>query len=138
MSSIKCKNCGLNNFGHENECRRCGNFFHTRNPRTTSLRPRTFSFSSLLIVAFAAGIAYYAYHAMQKSADDVYASEMKRLAQQKQDNTAGLSRSEYEKQRAGNFASAIKNSNSFSAHNQHIAETQKAMEAVSNAQPGKR
>jgi hypothetical protein len=99
-------------------------------------RPRRFSFGSLLIVAFVGGFAYYAYYGIQKSADDVYAGEMKRIEQQKQDKTAGLSRSEIEKQRTGTFATAIKNSNGLSAHNERIAETQKAMQAATNAQQG--
>jgi hypothetical protein len=90
-----------------------------------------------LIVAFAGGFAYYAYYGMQKSADDVYAGEMKRIEQQKQDKTAGLTRSEIQKQRTGTFATAIKESNSFSAHNERLAETQKAMQAAANAQAGK-
>src|SRR5688500_12701622 len=110
MNSIKCKNCGLSNFGHEDACRRCSILFGYNS--IESPKPRRFSFTSLLFVAFFAGLAYYVYYGMQKSADHVYASEMKRIAQQKADNTAGLSRNEYEKQRTANFGSAIKNSNS--------------------------
>ena len=134
MSSIKCKNCGLKNFAYEEACRRCGELF---SKKSKVRRPRRFSLGSLLIVAFAGGFAYYAYYGMQKSADDVYAGEMKRIETQKTDKTAGLSRSEYQKQRTGTFGSAIKSSNSFSAHNEHIAETQRAMEAASNTQQGK-
>jgi hypothetical protein len=135
MSSIKCKNCGLTNFAYDDACRRCGNLFLKK--KAAGRRPRRISFGSLLIVAFVGGFAYYAYYGMQKSADDIYAGEMKRIETQKQDKTAGLSRSEYQKQRTGTFASAIKESNSLSTHNEHIAETQKAMEAVSNSQSGK-
>ena len=134
MSSKKCKHCGLPNFPHEDACQRCGELFMRNKGRGP--RPR-FSFGSLLIVACVGGFAYYAYYGLQKSADDVYAGEAKRLAEQKKDKTAGLSRSEYEKQRTGTFGSAVKSSNSLSAHNEHIAETQKAMEAASNAQQGK-
>lgn len=135
MSSIKCKNCGLKNFEYEDACRRCGELFLKK--KSISRRPRRFSFTSLLVVAFVGGFAYYAYYGLQKSADDVYSGEIKRIEAQKQDRTAGLSRSEYEKQRTGTFGSAIKNSNSLSAHNERIAETQKAMQAASNAQQGK-
>jgi hypothetical protein len=135
MSSIKCSHCGLQNFAYDDGCRRCGQPFLKKKSKLR--RPRRFSFGSLLIVAFAGGFAYYAYYGMQKSADDVYAGEMKRIEQQKQDKTAGLSRSEYQKQRAGTFASAIKESNSLTAHNERIAETQKAMQDAANAQQGK-
>ena len=135
MSSIKCKNCGLANFQYDDVCRRCGTAFLKK--KSKGRRPRRFSFGSLLIVAFAGGFAYYAYYGMQKSADDVYAGELKRIEQQKHDKTAGLSRSEIQKQKTGTFATAIKESNSFSAHNERIAETQKAMQAATNAQQGK-
>jgi hypothetical protein len=90
-----------------------------------------------LIIVFVGGFAYYAYYGLQKSADDVYAGEAQRLAQQKNDKSAGLSRSEYQKQKTETFGSAVKNSNSFAAHNEHIAETEKAMQAAANAQQGK-
>jgi hypothetical protein len=134
MSSKKCKNCGLPNFQHDDACRRCGELFHRKKSNT---RPRRFSFGSLLIIVFVGGFAYYAYYGLQKSADDVYAGEAQRLAQQKQDRSAGLSRSEYQKQKTETFGSAVKNSNSFGAHNEHIAETEKAMQAAANAQQGK-
>jgi len=136
MSSTKCKNCGLTNFAYDEACRRCGVPF-LQKPKRKAKTPRRFSFGSLLIVAFTAGFAYYLYQGMQKSADDVYADELKRIEEQKKDKTAGLSRSEYEKQRTGTYFQAVKSSNSLSAHNEHIAETQKAMEAATNAQQGK-
>jgi ribosomal protein L37E len=136
MSSTKCKSCGLPNFPHEDACRRCGTLlYHYKKKR--SPRPRRFSFGSLLIIVCVGGFAYYSYYGLQKSADDVYAGEVNRVAQQKNDKTAGLSRNEYENQRKQTFSSAIKNSNGLAAHDQHIQETQKAMEAVSNAQQGK-
>ena len=69
MSSIKCKSCGLTNFAYDDACRRCGELFLKK--KSSSRRPRRFSFGSLLFVAFAAGFAYYAYHGLQQSADDV-------------------------------------------------------------------
>lgn len=136
MSSNKCKNCGLTNFAYDDACRRCGRPFAPR-PKTKQRRPRRFSVSSFLIVAFVAGFAYYSYYGLQQSADDVYASEKKRLEEQKKDKTAGLSRSEYEKQRSQTYGSAIQSSNSFAAHNEHIQQTQQAMQTVANAQQGK-
>src|SRR5262245_49939152 len=106
MSSNKCKNCGLTNFAYDDACRRCGSPFVPK-PKTKQRRPRRFSFSSLLIVGFVAGFAYYSYYGLQQSADDVYASEKKRVEEQKKDKTAGLSRSQYEKQRSQTYGSAI-------------------------------
>ena len=136
MSSNKCKNCGLTNFAYDDTCRRCGSPFAPK-PKTKQRKPRRFSFSSLLIVVFVAGFAYYAYYGLQQSADDVYASEKKRIEEQKKDKTAGLSRSEFEKQRSGTYGTAVQGSNSFAAHNERIQQTQKAMQTAANAQQGK-
>ena len=133
MNSIKCKNCGLSNFAYEESCRRCGERFVLIRK---SKRPGRFSLSSLIMLAFVGGSAYYVYYGLQKSADEVYASETKRVEQQKKDKFAGLSRTEYDRKRAGAYGTAIQNNNSFAAHGQHIQDTQKAMQAASNAQQG--
>lgn len=137
MSSIKCRNCGLANFAYDDRCKRCGNSLSETTRKSKARRPRRFSISFLVIIALAAGFAYYAYYGMQKSAEDIYANEIKRVAEQQTDKTAGLSRSEYEKQRSGTYGSAIQNSNSFAAHNQHIQDTEKLMQTAANAQQGK-
>src|SRR5215216_5377113 len=134
MSSIKCKNCGLKNFAYENACKRCGEPFHL-SAKSKSVRPRRFSLSSLLIIAFVGGFAYYANYGLQSSADDIYAKELKRLEEQKQDKTAGLSRTQYEKQRSGTYGAAVQNSNSIAAHNDHLRETEKAEQAATSATP---
>ena len=134
MSSIKCKHCGLSNFAYEESCRRCGERFPLK---SKSRKPSRFSLSSLIMIAFVSGSAYYVYYGLQKSADDVYASETKRVEEQKRDKFAGLSRTEYDRKRVGAYGNALQNNNSFAAHDRHIQETQKAMEAVSNAQQGK-
>ncbi|MFL6467774.1 MAG: hypothetical protein ACJ72Z_07430 [Pyrinomonadaceae bacterium] len=136
MSSNKCKNCGLANFAYDDVCRRCGISFAVKG-KSKAMRPRRFSLSSLLIIAFVGGFAYYVYQGMQSSADEVYAGEMRRLAEQKKDKTAGLPRTEYDRQRAGSYGNALQSSNSFAGHNQHIEDTQKAMQAATNAQQGK-
>jgi hypothetical protein len=137
MSSIKCESCGLFNFEYEDTCRRCGSSLVRQANKSKARRPRRFGISSLVIVAFVGGFAYYAYHGLQKEADEIYANEMKRVEQQKSDRTAGLSRNEYEKHRTGAYGSAVQNSNSFAAHNQHIQETEKLMQTAANAQQGK-
>src|SRR5215216_1451364 len=134
MSSTKCKNCGLKNFSHENACKRCGEPFSLK-PKSKGPRPRRFSFSSLMMIALVGGIAYYAYQGVQSSTDDVYVKELKRLEEQKQDKTAGLSRTQYEKQRAGTYGAAVQNSNSIAAHNEHLRETEKAEQAATSATP---
>jgi hypothetical protein len=133
MSSIRCKNCGLTNFAHEERCKRCRNSLYQQAATRKAKQPRRFSIWSFVIIALVAGFAYYAYYGVQKSTDEVYANEMKRLEQQKTDKTAGLSRSEYEKQRAGTYGSAIQNSNSLAAHTQHVKDTEKLIQTAANA-----
>ena len=136
MSSTKCNNCGLPNFPEEYTCRRCGSSLIRQANKSKARRPRRFSISGLVIIAFVAGFAYYAYYGLQKEADEIYANEMKRVEQQKADKTAGLSRSEYEKHRSGSYGTSIQNSNSLAAHGQHIKETEKLMQTAANAQQG--
>ena len=133
MSSIRCKNCGLTNFAHEDSCRRCRSSLVRQTNKSKEKRPRRFSIWSFVIVALVGGFAYYAYYGLQKSADEVYANEMKRLEHQKTDKTAGLSRTEYEKSRSTAYGSAIQNSNSLAAHTQHIQDTEKLMQTAANA-----
>ena len=133
MSSIKCQNCGLTNFVHEDSCRRCRSSLVRQANKRKAKRPRRFSIWSFVIVALVGGFAYYAYYGLQKSADEVYANEMKRIEQQKTDKSAGLSRTEYEKSRTTAYGSAIQNSNSLAAHTQHIQDTEKLMQTASNA-----
>ena len=132
-SSIRCNNCGLTNFAYEDRCKRCRQSLIEQKSKKRAKQPRRFSIWSLVIVALVGGFAYYAYNGIQKSTDELYANEMKRIDQQKTDKTAGLSRSEYEKQRTGTYGSAIQNSNSFAAHNQHIKDTEKLMQTASNS-----
>ena len=136
MNSTKCKTCGLFNFPEEYTCRRCGSSLIRQANKSKASRPRRFSISGFVIVAFVAGFAYYAYYGLQKEADEIYANEMKRVEQQKSDRTAGLSRSEYEKHRSGAYGSAIQNSNSLAAHDQRIRETERMMQTAANAQQG--
>lgn len=45
----------------------------------------------------------------------------------------GLSRTQYDQKRAGHYGDAVKNSPSLGAHNQHVKDTEKAMQQVSNS-----
>ena len=134
MRSTKCKNCGLFNFPEEDICRRCGSSLIRQANKSKAKRPRPFSISGLVIVAFVAGFAYYAYYGLQKEADEIYANDMKRIEQQKSIRTAGSSRSEYEKHRSGAYSTAIQNSNSLAAHDQRIRDTERMMQTAANGQ----
>ena len=135
MNSIKCKSCGLKNFSSDVECRRCGHSFVIEQKKKAQRSPRGFSVWSLLMIAFVLGLVYYFYNGVQGTMEEINANEVQRIASQPKERpaTPGLSRSEYDRQRAGSYGDAVKNSPSLGAHNQHIKETEKAMQQVSNS-----
>ena len=100
MNSVKCQNCGLTNFSSEIECRRCGFQFHGPKKSKAEKPPRSFSFSTLVLVAGAAGLAYYFFGGVSKSVDEVNAEEAKRVTSQPVERpaTPGLSRTQYDRQ----------------------------------------
>ena len=139
MKSIKCKNCGLSNFSTEPECRRCGYSFLTASKTKSEKTPRSFSLSSLLMVAVVGGLIYYFYSGTQDSLEKVNANDAKRVASQPAERpvTPGLSRTQYDQQKAGTYGDAVKNSSSLGAHEKHIDDSQKMMQQISNNQVGK-
>ncbi len=134
MSSVRCKHCGLSNFPHEDECTRCGNWLSK--PKKHDKPPRRFSFFSLIAFAVVGVIVYYAFSDFQKSMDQINKNEAERIATEAKDNPNRLSKSEYERQRAAQFGSAVKNSNNLSEAQKHNNETQKALNA-SQGEPQK-
>jgi hypothetical protein len=131
MNSIKCKNCGLSNFASETECRRCGNSF-SQSSQVDKL-PRRFSFATLAILAVVAGLLYYVFLEMQQSVSEVNANDANRVASQAKDPAAGLSRTEYDRQRAGQYGNAMQNNPSFAAKKKRDEETQKIILQASNS-----
>jgi predicted nucleic acid-binding Zn ribbon protein len=134
MSSVRCKQCGLANFPHENECARCGNWLSK--PKKKDKPPKRFSLFSLVAFGVVAIIVYYAFGDFQKSMDEINKNEAQRLAVETKDNPNRLSKSEYERQRASQFSSAVKNSNNLSEVKKHNDETQKAL-STSEGEPQK-
>jgi len=126
MSSIKCKNCGLTNFPDANACSRCGNPFIRRSKEQKSRKPSIFALIAFGVVAV---IAYYAFGGFEQSMNQVNAVEANRIASQPKQQDAGLSRTEYDQKHAGQYGSAIQNSNSLSENQKHNDEIQKAMNA---------
>lgn len=133
MSSIKCKSCGLTNFASEIECRRCAKPLFTSGKRPDGA-PRRFSIVSLLILAVVAGGIYYVLIGVKKSVSEVNANDANRVASQpaQQKPEAGLSRTEYDRQRAGNVGDAIRNNPSLEEHKKRTEETQKLIQQASN------
>ena len=133
MSSVKCKNCNLINFADEEFCRRCESPLNS-SPKANSGRkdkpPRSFSFLKLAAIIAVIGVAYYMYSGFQTPAQGNNADQR---PSQAAPQPAGLSRTKYDQQRAGNFANNIKDNPSLEAKRQHDEETQKIMNQVSNS-----
>lgn len=139
MNSLKCKNCGLTNFSTDVECRRCGySFAPSSAQKRRDRKPRRFSVWSLLMITLFAGLLYYFYSGVQKSIDEVNANDAKRVASHPAAQpAAGLSRTEYDRQKTMTYGEAVKNSSSLAAHQQHINDTEKITQQISNAQSNK-
>lgn len=122
MNSIRCKHCGLSNFPDASSCKRCGSSIRKAKSNANQNR-HLFSIISLLIFAIVAAIVYYAVGGFERSMDGINANEANRAAANAKDNPNGLSRTEYDRQRAGKYAIAVQNSNNLSQaqrHNQEI------------------
>lgn len=135
MNSIKCKSCGLSNFPTDVECRRCGYSFVQATLKRKQRPPRRFSIWSLLMIAAVLGVVYYFYSGVQNSMNEIQAQEAKRIASQPVQSkpTPGLSRSQSDRQRAGHYGDAVRNSQGLNAHEQRTRDTEKALEQVSNS-----
>ena len=125
MSATRCKNCGLTNFPDAFVCKRCGN--PLRSPQKEK-PPVRFSFYAFLAFAVLGLIVYYSVGGFESSLDQVNAAEANRMAIPSKDNPNNLSRSEYDRQRAAQYAGAVKSSNSLSENQKHNEDLQKAMQ----------
>ncbi|HVF30250.1 MAG TPA: hypothetical protein VNA22_04735 [Pyrinomonadaceae bacterium] len=134
MKSYKCKNCGLNYFPSDVECRRCGNSFVDAKKKKEK-QPRSFSVLSLLMIAGVLGLVYYFYNGVQATTKQVNANEAQRMASQPAERPAqpGLSRTKYDQQRSGHYGDAVKTSPSIKAHEQRSKDTEKAIQQISNS-----
>ena len=135
MNSIKCKNCGLSNFGSDPACRRCGSGLSGTQTVTTKegKRPARFSLASLLMYAALAAGGYLLYTSLLHSIADVDKNDAYRVGTQATEKAPqpGLSRTEADRQHANGVGAAIKKNPSSAAQNQHNEETQKIMQEAS-------
>lgn len=137
MNSIKCKKCGLSNFPSEVECRRCrAPIADAAAKRRVEKKPCRFGVLSIASFGLVAGLLYYSYNGVRNSMSEINSTETNRLASQPvQKQTPGLSRTEYDRKRAGQVGNLLKDNPSFAAQKQHDEETQKLIQSVSNSQP---
>lgn len=129
MSSIKCNNCGLANFSDAIECKRCGNVISR--PKKKQRPPLRFTFYSLVIFGAVGVILYYALGGFEDSLSEVNRMEANRMAANVKINPAGLSQSQNERQSAGQYGTAVNNSNSLNEAQKRNEEIKKA---IQNAQ----
>lgn len=133
MNSIKCKKCGLSNFPSDNTCRRCGYEF-TAKRQEKPKGSRANSLVTLVILAAVAGGAYYIFSGMQQSVSDVNTADANRVAAQPaQQQPAGLSRTEYDRQRAGQYGNAIQNSPALTEARRQEDEREKIRQQLTNS-----
>ena len=134
MNSIKCKNCGLNNFPTDPECRRCGfSFLKTQKPKKEKT-PSSFSILTLAPLLVIGAVAYYFYAGTAESIDKVNANEAKRVASQPEERRLlpGASRTEYDRRRSQSYGDAVRGSKSLAEHNKRVQESEKMMQQISN------
>ena len=134
MKSIKCKNCGLNNFPTDVECRRCGFSFLNASKPKKEKAPRRYSLGTLLMVTIVGALAYYVFTGTEDSIKKVTAEETNRADSKPAERplAPGLSRSEYDRQKTQTYSEAVRNSQSLADHNKHIQQTEKVMQDITN------
>jgi hypothetical protein len=133
MEVIKCSQCHLMNPPTAFRCRRCGHVVGIPEPdRVPGPRERSNGVSSwlytLLALALVVAAAAYIYQGFEKSFSQVQANEAKRTAKQVNTQPPALSRSQFEKQQAGHYGTAIQNSNGLAQSQKHVDEVEKLMQ----------
>jgi len=132
MRSEKCKKCGLVNSVGSFGCKRCGSDLvggsshskHSAGPRDAAKKFSLWPWILLLVIG---GIGYYLYQGVERSYESVATSDDKRVATERKDAPPGLSRTEYDSRRAGQYGSAVANSPGLNTSQQHTNEINKLM-----------
>ena len=132
MEAIKCSQCHLMNLPTVFRCRRCGHVIGIPEPdRITGPRDRKNGASwlyTLLALALVVAAAAYIYQGFEKSFNQIQANEAKRTAKQGNAQPPALSRSQFEKQQAGHYGTAIQNSNGLAQSQKHVEEVDKLIQ----------
>lgn len=132
MRSEKCTKCGLVNPVGADGCLRCGSRLAKMSPRSSGPQSpkeaaRKFSLRPWIILLALGAIGYYLYSGVERSYENVAATDDKRVATERKDAPPGLTRTEYDNRRAGQYGNAITNSNSLATSQQHTNEINKLM-----------
>ena len=132
MKSEKCKKCGLVNSAGSPACKRCGcdlaggESWNKRAPGPRDAAKRFSLWPWILLLAIGS-VGYYLYQGVERSYENVATSDDKRVATERKDAPPGLSRTEYDSRRAGQYGSAVANSPGLNTSQQHTNEINKLM-----------
>lgn len=132
MRSEKCHKCGLVNPLHSSACRRCGaGLAGSDTHRNENGGPRAaakkFSLWPWLLLLGVAGVGYYLYNGVASSYQNVATTDDKRVATERKDAPPGLTRTESDNRRAGQYGNAVSNSQGLATSQQHTNEINKLM-----------
>ena len=133
MEAIKCSQCHLMNLPTVFRCRRCGHVIgipeadRIRGPRQRSNGVSSWLYT-ILALALVAAAAAYVYQGFEKSFNQIQANEAKRTAKQGNAQPPALSRSQFEKQQAGHYGTAIQNSNGLAQSQKHVEDVEKLIQ----------
>ncbi len=136
MNHGRCKNCGLVNASADVKCRRCGNEFarHTGpsyvGPREAARRFSLWPFIGLAVVI---GFLMYIYSGVEKESRVIQSREANRQSPATRE-PAGLSRTEYDNRRTGQYKNAIQNAPALAEAQKRNEESKKLMRPASNDQ----
>jgi hypothetical protein len=128
MEGIKCSHCHLVNLSSEITCRRCGHVIgstgsnYSRAPRETT-RGASWLYTILALALVGSAVAYV-FFGLEKSYTQIEANESRRIAKQP-NPPPDQTRSQFEKQQAGHYGSAIQNSNGLAQSQKHVEEIEK-------------
>lgn len=135
MSRNKCRNCELVNAVSDVACRRCGMEIGKTVTKTSDRRgPREAAKRSswlytLLFLALVGWAANYFLTGVERSYNDVRASEGKSVANQPKQPSEGLSnRTEVDQKRTGSYKNAVQNSQGLSESQKHNDDVKKLMD----------
>jgi hypothetical protein len=132
MKSEKCRQCGLVNSVSNLVCKRCGSdlvgrrLYSARSPGPRQAAKK-FSLLPWIILLAIGGVGYYLYEGVLRSFEDVAATDNKRVATERKDAPPGLTRTEYDNRRAGQYGSAVANSTGLNTSQRHTNEINKLM-----------
>ncbi len=138
MKVNKCRHCGLVNAAHDTFCRRCDDELGVKGRNGEVLRgPRAAAKSSswfytILFLGLVCAAAAYLFTGVEKSYDEIRSNDANRIATEHKDNPTGLSRTQYDQKRAGQYGNAIQNSPGLATSQKHNEEIKQLMQPAAN------